>query len=398
MPRKIAIAGAGIGGLCAALALTKKGFQVDVFERSKVLGEVGAGLQLSPNAMHVLQALGLADKIKALSFAPHAAVMRHYKTGNEYFCVPLKQHCKQTYGAEYLHIHRADLHHVLFTACVESGVKVHLGKNVDVYEINGSQVDLKFENGESQITDILIGADGIRSKVQACMLGAHKPEFTGQVAWRGVVPASSLPQHLVKPNANLWVGPGQHFVSYYLRGGELVNFVAVEERNDWRQESWTEPGDINQLRSRFKGWHPEVTEVLDATESCFLWALYGRKPLDKWVDNNVALLGDACHPMLPFLAQGAAMAIEDAYVLAECLNHSIDTPTGLMAYQNQRMQRTSNIQREAAKNASLYHMSTPVDRTKLSILGMLSKLGISDKLAAKKLDGIYSYNVVKSVS
>ena len=396
--RKIVIAGAGIGGLCAALALAKRGFEVAVYEQSLQLGEVGAGLQLSPNAVHVLQALGIADQVKARAFSPESAVMRHYQTGKSYFTVPLGAAATQKYAADYLHIHRADLHTALYNACKDINVSIHLGQSIQSYLQTPQNLTIQFDNDASLETDVLIGADGIKSKVQAFMLGQTPAVFTGQVAWRGVVEASKLPKGLVKPNANLWVGPDKHFVSYYLRGGDLVNFVAVQERNDWQKESWNEPGDISELRDTFAGWHPEVTELLSATESCFLWALFDRQPLSQWTDRNVALLGDACHPMLPFLAQGAAMAIEDSYALAYCLESDNNTQTALQTYQNIRLPRTRNIQHNARKNAALYHMSSPIEKAKLAVLSGLSSVGLSDSVAANKLDSIYAYNIVEQLS
>lgn len=401
MSKKIVVAGAGIGGLCAALALSQQGFDVAVYEQSSELGEVGAGLQLSSNAMHVLQALGVAGDIRAKAFQPNAAVMRHFQTGSTYFTVPLADAVVEKYGADYLHIHRADLHGVLHKACIDSGVSIHLSHVLSNYESSDKEVLITFNNEINIQADVLIGADGIKSNVQACMLGDSQAlfpaKFTGQVAWRGVVSASKLPKDLVKPNANLWVGPGQHFVSYYLRGGDLVNFVAVQERTDWQKESWNECGDINELKGAFEGWHPEVTELLAAADSCFLWALFDRKPLNQWVDKNVALLGDACHPMLPFLAQGAAMAIEDSYALAHCLASEQNTEQALKAYQTIRLARTRDIQLGAHKNASLYHMSSFSERAKLSVLSGLSHMGLSDKLAAGKMDSIYGYNVVEQL-
>lgn len=428
LSKKIVIAGAGIGGLCAALALAKHGFEVAVYEQSKQLGEVGAGLQLSPNAMHVLQALGIDKQVKAKAFSPESAVMRHYRTGKTYFTVPLAASAIKKYGADYLHIHRADLHSTLLDACQNLGISFHLGQAIQSYKhslqkhdsqkhssqklslqktpiqkpspnnLNPQKLTIQLVNGECLKADLLIGADGIKSKVQACMLGQTSAKFTGQVAWRGVVEANKLPKGLIKPNANLWVGPGKHFVSYYLRGGDLVNFVAVQERTDWQKESWNEPGDIYELRKTFDGWHPEVTELLTATESCFLWALFDRQPLKQWTDNNVALLGDACHPMLPFLAQGAAMAIEDSYVLAQCLASDTNTQTALQTYQNIRLPRSRDIQLNARKNAALYHMSSPIEQAKLAVLSGLSNLGLSDKIAANKLDSIYAYNIVEQLS
>lgn len=398
MSKKIVIAGAGIGGLCAALALAKRGFEVAVYEQSPQLGEVGAGLQLSPNAMHVLQALGIAEQIKAKAFRPKSAVMRHYQTGKTYFTVPLSDIATQKYAADYLHIHRADLHSILLNTCEKQKVSIYLGQAVKGYQQSTQGLTIQLESGTSLVADLLIGADGIKSKVQACMFGQTSAQFTGQVAWRGVVAANKLPQGLIKPNANLWVGPGKHFVSYYLRGGDLVNFVAVQERTDWQKESWNEPGNINELRDTFDGWHPEVTELLAAAEQCFLWALFDRPPLNQWTDQNVALLGDACHPMLPFLAQGAAMAIEDSYALAHCLATDNNTPTALKAYQELRLTRTSDIQLNARKNASLYHMSSPIEKAKLTVLSGLSSIGLSDRLAADKLDTIYAYNIVEQLS
>lgn len=398
MSKKIVIAGAGIGGLCAALALAKRGFKVAVYEQSTQLGEVGAGIQLSPNAMHVLQVLGIADEVKAKAFNPASAVMRHYQTGKTYFTVPLGNSASQKYGADYLHIHRADLHTALLDGCQNTNVSIHLGQAVQSYSQTPKSLTIQFDNGVTLEADLLIGADGIKSKVQACMLGQTPAEFTGQVAWRGMVKANKLPKGLIKPNANLWVGPGKHFVSYYLRGGDLVNFVAVQERTDWQKESWNEPGDSNELQKAFTGWHPEVTELLAATGSCYLWALFDRPPLKQWTDQNVALLGDACHPMLPFLAQGAAMAIEDSYALAHCLASDTNTQTALQTYQNIRLPRSRDIQLNARKNAALYHMSTPIEQAKLAVLSGLSSIGLSDPVAANKLDSVYAYNIVKQLN
>jgi len=398
LSKKIVIAGAGIGGLCAALALAKRGFEVAVYEQSLQLGEVGAGLQLSPNAMHVLEALGVAAHVKAKAFRPKSAVMRHFQTGKTYFTVPLGDIATQKFGADYLHIHRADLHSVLYDGCKDSNVSIYLGQAVQSYDQTQQNLTIQFENGESLEADVLIGADGIKSKVQACMLGQTPAQFTGQVAWRGVVEANKFPKGLIKPNANLWVGQGKHFVSYYLRGGDLVNFVAVQERSDWQKESWNEAGDINELRETFSGWHPEVTELLAASEQCFLWALFDRQPLSQWVDQNVALLGDACHPMLPFLAQGAAMAIEDSYALAHCLANNNDSQIALKTYQKIRIARANEIQLGARKNTSLYHMSSPLEQAKLAVLSGLSSIGLSDAVAANKLDSIYAYNIVEQLS
>lgn len=396
MSKKILIAGGGIAGLCTALALVKRGFSVELFEQATTLSEVGAGLQLSPNAMQVLNELGLGEQLLALAFRPLNATMRHYQSGAEYLSLPLAEHCMRRYGAEYLHIHRADLLQILLQSALDGGVKIKLDAKVSTYQQSADEVQLTLANGDIIHGDVLLGADGIRSSIHTQMLGETSAQFTGQVAWRGTVPVGLLPKALVKPNANLWVGPGRHFVSYYLRGGRLVNFVAVEERTNWTKESWHERGDIQQLRGAFTSWHPEVTEVLAAAEECFLWALFDRPPLPKWVDGKVALLGDACHPMLPFLAQGAAMAIEDAYVLAAMLASYSDTATALQKYQTLRLPRTSKIQTMARANAGLYHMSTMLDKSKLWALKLAAKA--APKLASRPLEPIYTHNVVKDMS
>ena len=203
MSKKIVIAGAGIGGLCAALALAKRKFEVLVYEQSPQLSEVGAGLQLSPNAMHVLQTLGIADEIKTKAFRPNSAVMRHYKTGKTYFTVPLGDNATQKYGAHYLHIHRADLHSILHNACKNMNVSIHLGQTIESYQQTPQNLTVQFDNNECLFADVLIGADGIKSNIQACMLGQTPTEFTGQVAWHGVIEANKLPKGLIKSNANL---------------------------------------------------------------------------------------------------------------------------------------------------------------------------------------------------
>jgi salicylate hydroxylase len=392
MAKKVLIAGAGIGGLTAALAMAKRGHRVEIYEQAAELREVGAGIQLSPNAMHVLNELGLAKTLMPLAFRPQAAVMRHWQTGIEYLSVPLAEVCVGKYGARYLHIHRADLHNALVQACTDKAIPIKLNSTVSAYQQDAVGVTLLLESTEKIAGDILLGAEGIHSKIQACMHGLSPAQFTGQIAWRGTIKADKLPPGLVKPNANLWVGPGKHMVTYYLRGGELVNFVAVEERSDWIKESWNEPGDIGQLQQAFCGWHPEVSEVLQAADECFLWALFDRKPLESWVDGRVALLGDACHPMLPFLAQGAAMAVEDAYVLGAMLDKHSDIPSALQAYQALRYARTSKIQAMARANAKLFHMSDHTERAKLQLIRIANK--IMPSIAAKPLTSIYAYNAL----
>ncbi len=389
-PCHIVVVGAGIGGLTLALGLAKQGFQVRVFEQSKALSEVGAGLQLSPNAMKVLRSLGLDTALESHSFAPEYACIRDYKSGSYYLRSPLGQEVINRYGAPYWHVHRGDLHAELVQACYANDVDIELDHKVLGYrnERNGASILLE---GKTEWADLLIGADGIHSKVRELMLGIEAPLFTGQVAWRGTVPVNAIKNVQVQPDATVWAGPNQHVVTYYLKGGELVNFVAVEERAEWLQESWRQEGDVKDLRQKFSGWHPEVTEILAACESSFVWALNSRPTLSKWSDGAVTLLGDACHPMLPFMAQGAAMAIEDAYVLANLLGKG-SFSQAFNDYEAIRKPRVTAIQQLSRENAGLYHMHGGLTgQLKLKALSLASRYAPS--IVHSKLDRVYGYDV-----
>lgn len=391
----VVIAGAGIGGLCAALALAKQGVRVVVCEQAASLGEVGAGLQISPNALKVLRQLGLESELSQFVFKPQHAAIRDYKTGEYYLKSPLGKQAEARYGAPYWHLHRADLHQVLAEVCAQVGVEMVLNAVVTGYRENTElkQVYLLLEDGREFSADLLIGADGIRSKVREQMLGQERPNFMGQVAWRGVIPVNDLTVD-VKPDACVWAGPGRHFVSYYLRGGDYVNFVAVEERSDWRSESWREEGDVEELKRAFADWHPEVSELIKSASSTFLWALNGRDELPTWHKGRVVLLGDACHPMLPFMAQGAAMAIEDGYILAKCLsNYALSD--ALLKYEQVRKPRATKIQLMSKANAGLYHMHGGVfGRMKLKALQAAGRFAPS--VIQSKLDAVYGHDVTKN--
>lgn len=392
---RVMIAGAGIGGLCSALAMAKRGFDVVVCEQAKHLGEVGAGLQISPNAFKVLRELGLESALKPCAFVPQRATMRDFKSGEYYLDIPLAENTVTRYGAPYWHLHRADLHGVLVQACLKAGIELMLGATVTGYKENTetNQVSLFLDDGQTLTADLLIGADGIHSKIREQILGRQKAIFMGQVAWRGVIPVSDLSVE-IKPDACVWVGQNRHFVSYYLRGGEYVNFVAVEERNDWTSESWREEGDIEALKQSFSGWHPEVTELLAAASSTFLWALNGRDELPTWHQGRVVLLGDACHPMLPFMAQGAAMAIEDAYVLAKCLA-DYKMSDALVEYEKIRKPRATKIQKMSKANASLYHMHGGV-LGKLKLKALQAASHFVPDVIQSKLDSVYGHDVTKA--
>jgi salicylate hydroxylase len=377
------VAGAGIGGLAAALALARRGWAVEVIEAAQGLAEVGAGLQMSPNAMRVLDALGVAGRVEAEGFLPQAAELRHWRTGALHGAVALGDAARARWGAPYIHVHRADLQAALLDAARDAGVVVTVATRVTGYADGGARV---LTSDGDRAVGLLVGADGIRSAVRAAMLGDAPPRFTGQVAWRAVVPADRLPQGLVPPVAAVFCGPGRHAITYRLRGGSLVNLVAVEERAAWAEEDWRQAGDPADLARAFAGWAAPVAGVIAAVDACHLWGLFDRDPLPRWVDGRVALLGDAAHPMLPFMAQGAAQAIEDAAALARHVAGGA-TPAALAAYQAERRPRTAAIQAASRANAGLYHLRGAA-ALKLAVLRA------APGLMRARLDAVYGHDAV----
>ena len=353
---KIIISGAGIGGLTAALCFLHQGADVAVLERANELSGIGAGIQLPPNAMKIFMALGLDGALADVAFRPDAIQARMGRSGLELFNIPLADAAIQRWGAPYLHIHRADYIEVLKKALVaKSPEALVLGENVTGYSQTDKGVSAQLAGGKTINGGVLIGADGIHSRIRETMLGAEKPRFTGNVAWRAVVPIEKLGQLAPPPTACVWMGRGKHCVTYRLRRGTLVNFVGVVERNDWTKESWTERGSAEDAQADFTGWHPMITNLLSEADELYRWALFDREPLSTWVDGRVALLGDAAHPMLPFMAQGAAMAVEDAWVLAQKLCTQSDIPAALTAYQQSRQPRTTKTQAQSRANAKTFH-------------------------------------------
>jgi salicylate hydroxylase len=353
---KALIAGGGIGGITAALCLLDAGIEVELCERAAALTGIGAGIQISPNGVKVLQRLGLQPALDHIAFRPQSLEMRIGTSGTKLFAIPMRDVAEQRFGAPYCHVHRADLIAMLSDALrARAPQAVHLNKNLVAFERTGTGVQATFADNTSADADILIGADGIQSRVRERLFGAAKPRFTGNVAWRVVVPATARLKDLVPPTACVWVGPGRHAVTYYLRGGELVNFVGVVERNDWQNESWTERGDNTDLAADYADWAKPIEAIIADAAECYRWALFDRDPLQRWSDANVTLMGDACHPMLPFLAQGAVMAIEDAWVLSRKLKNATNIADALAAYEAERKPRTTRAQLAARRQMGLYH-------------------------------------------
>ncbi len=354
----VLIIGAGIGGLAAGVALARAGRRVTVCERAASLTEVGAGLQLGPNAGHVLTALGLDAAFAPVEVRPEGVRLQLGVSGATIATVPLGETARARYGAPYRVIHRADLVAVLAQA-LHAQAPDALVTNAELIAClqDDQGVTAVFADGAERRAAVLIGADGLRSTVQALLLRPQEPRFTGHAAWRGVVPASALERFTHPMEVVAAFGPHRHWVSYPIRGGALINFVAVTEVPRWREEAWSVRGDLTALRNAFAGWAAPASHVLNAAESVNLWAIADRAVLPRWTDGRVALLGDAAHPMPPFLAQGAGQALEDAAALATALRHvaSTDIPQALKAYERRRRGRAERVRAASTANGQLYH-------------------------------------------
>jgi len=393
---KILIVGGGIGGLTTALCCVHQGHEVIVFEQASILGDVGAGIQLPPNAMKIFEKLGLAQTLRHYAFAPQALEARMGESGRHIFSIPLTPKRIKKWGGPYLHIHRSDYIKVLYDALIARAPQaVRLGVDVARYRQDNLAATVTLIDGREFSGDVVIGADGIKSAVRAHMFGTETANFTGNIAWRAVVPMSELEKHVPNPTASVWMGRGRHAVTYLLRGGTLVNFVGIVERTDWTEESWREKGYKPDALKEFQAWHPVITTLLNAVpaETLYRWALFDRPPLPNWVDGRVALLGDAAHPMLPFLAQGAAMAVEDAWVVARELSVMGRAPTvSLNSYQAARLTRTRKVQMASRANMKTFHRRTTLGQ--LSTYGPMWLAGqMSPFIIPGRMDWLYGYDV-----
>ena len=353
----VIIIGAGIGGLTAAHTLLRAGFTVQVFEQATELHEVGAGIQISPNATRLLHRLGIADQLQQCAVRPVAMVMRRWEDGAVLSRQPLADVCEETFGAPYYHFYRPDLLAVL-AAGLPAGI-VQLGHRCVAITQGEDQVAARFETGVTAHADVLIGADGIHSTVREQLFGPESPRFSGSIAYRGLVPAERLAHLQMERTMTAWLGPAQHFVHYYVgAAGRFVNFVGVVPAKDWRAESWSATGEVVDALAAFAGWGPQVREIIGAVDVTNRWGLYDREPLERWSVGRMTLLGDAAHAMLPFMAQGAVQGIEDAFVLARCLAdcRTGDISTALRRYEEVRKPRASRVQARARQNGVTFHL------------------------------------------
>ena len=349
----VAIIGGGIGGLAAAVSLLQAGFDVHVYEQVRAPREVGAGIVLTPNATRLLYRLGFRAKLETLGVAPLAWRQRRWDDGSTLMFTPVAARSGEP--ATFYTSHRADVLSMLIESLPNE--RLHLDHRLTGFTDWGDCVEMQFGNGAQTEAGMVIGADGIHSTVRGLLFGAERPRFTGCVAYRGLVPAGHLSGLDLPSESQLWLGPGKHFVHYPVQDARLVNFVCLIDRDVWTKESWIEPGDVADALAAYAGWHAQVRSIISAVNETFVWGLFDRPPLLRWSVGRVTLLGDACHPMLPFMAQGAAQAIEDAATLAAVLAQSAaDVPQALRRYESLRLPRTACIQTIAASNKMRNHL------------------------------------------
>jgi salicylate hydroxylase len=360
---RVLVIGGGIGGLSAALHLLKAGLDVQVYEQAPRIGEIGAGIQISPNASRLLIRLGLKEPMDKVGVRPRAVNQRRWDDGRTLQRAPLGPDVEAAFGAPYYHFHRGDLAELLGAAVPTD--RVHLGHKLVGLEQKGERVMARFENGATAQGDLLLGADGIHSRVRHLLFGAEKPRFTGCVAWRGLVPAERIGHLGIEIASHNWMGPNAHVVHYWVASQRFMNVVCVVEHGDWTRESWTDKGDVADVLARYEGWHPTVRGLIGAFPETFIWALHDRLPLPRWSDGRATLLGDSCHPMLPMMAQGAAQSIEDGAALASLLKAMPDDLTGaLRRYEEMRKPRATRLQQASAANRLRFHLPDGPDQQK----------------------------------
>ena len=390
--RTVIIAGAGIGGLTAALAIAQRGYRVAVFDQAPRLEEVGAGIQLSPNASRILIALGLREQLQRHVVAPQELRVMNAQSAHMLARAPLGAAAEARYGAPYWVIHRGDLQAVLIEAVgANQDISLHLGARVEDFALHQNGVTISALASQRPVEErgcALICADGLWSKLRERLGHQAAPQFARHTAWRALAPADALVPDLRAPAVNLWLGRDAHLVHYPVRGGSLINIVAII-RDDWREPGWNAPGLRHDILARYPSglWPKAARVIVAAPERWHKWALYDRAPTAHWGKGPVTLLGDAAHPMLPYLAQGAAMAIEDAAVLAQRLADTPDDPDGAMRrYERQRRSRTARAQHAARRNGMAYHMGGAG-----AVLRTLALLAMGGQRLIARYDWLYGW-------
>ena len=392
---RVGVVGAGIGGLALALALARRGIDVCVLEQASACADVGAGLQLSPNATRCLAALDLLQPLLEVSNLPEGKQVRLWSTGQRWKLFDLGAAATQRFGFPYVMVHRADLHRVLLEGLVKAAgaQSVCFDSHCVGLELTQDTPTVLLAHGGREVFDVVVASDGVHSALRTALGHVDKPVFMGCVAWRGLVPTAALPAHLRAPVGTNWIGPGRHVITYPVRRGELMNFVGIVEHDDWREESWTSRGSREECACDFKGWHDDVQASISLLDNPHRWALMGREPLTSWGRGRITLLGDAAHPTLPFLAQGACMAIEDGTVLARCLAASMDDPEGaLRRYEQLRIGRTTRIVRGATEAGRRFHNPALADAAGAE---RYVEVEWSQERVRERYDHLFEYDALK---
>jgi salicylate hydroxylase len=388
---KIALVGGGIGGLTAAHALSQSSHEVTVFERSAGIREIGAGVQISPNASRLLHSLGLSQAYSEIAVYPERVIFRRWEDDSILRSTDLDESFVSQHQVPLANVARNDLVEILGHAVAQTkNVTLKFSTHVVGVEPGDSSSVVRFSDGTAQSFDVVVGADGIHSVVRPCVGGLDKPRFSGSAAYRALVPRTFVEDLPVDVTNRM--GPDRHVVSYFIgRNRSHLNLVCISPEDSWETESWTEQGTVEDLYARFEGWSPELLSLLARVEEpVFRWALYDREPLDQWGIGTTTLLGDACHPMLPFMAQGSCQAIEDAVVLARCLSDAglSDAALALRRYENARQGRTAQVQTSSLANRDLFHMVDGQEQKDRDLFFTLVPPGMSI------LDWVYEYDAL----
>lgn len=381
--KTVAIVGGGLAGLATANAFRLFGIDADVFEQSGELGDVGAGINTSPQAVKALRAVGAGERIAAVATQSHGIFTRNMQTGEPLEFLD-RQLTAERYGAPYCTFHRADLLNAL--AAGIDPARVHLKHRLIEIEEQESGVALGFTNGVRRTADLVVGADGVHSVVRRALYGEDDPAYTGQMVWRALLDGSFVPREVLEPSGHIqWLGPGCHLMAYYLRGTDVVNIVTQEDTDKWVEEGWSIPGDPDEMRASFPNPEPRLKLLLDLVTRCSKWGLFTRPPTENWGKGRIQLIGDAAHAMLPNVGQGACMAFEDAYILGRWLRERADDPAeALRNFRRVRIPRVHAVQRISAAYAKLKHMR--------------DRKAQQEQAAARRsiLDWIFGYDVVES--
>ena len=389
------IVGGGIGGLSAAICLSTMGWRVRVLEQAAEMSEIGAGVQISPNGVKILEKIGVMPLLEAHLFEPETIEIRMGISGRKLLDLPMKAVATHRWGARYIQIHRADLIAALSARLSGfQGCALQTGATVTGYRQTKEGADVVLANNSVVSGNLVIGADGIHSAIRRQMLGPDAPRFTGNIAWRALVPVALLGELAPPSTGCIWAGRHKHAVTTRVRAGAVVNFVGIVEQTDWLQEDWKTEGAKKDALSDFQGWDPRILTVIQEADNLHKWALFDRAPLPRWHEKHVVLLGDSAHPMLPSMAQGAVQSIEDAYVLTQCLtvNHK-DIPSACSAYFDQRIKRTTRVQKASARNLKLFHKPTlPAQLLSYAPIWVAGKF--TPSLVQRRNDWLYGQDLI----